>query len=244
VRADGEVGVVRPAVGDGFEDGQVLGQRDLGAAGAQRELELVPDQLGVQPVEQPDRDVLPGDHPDPAVQLPVELGVPERVAFGHRALEILPEIAQLGHILVADAQRCPDRAERLQGHPALGDRHRLLGGDDTDPGTAVGYALDEPIRREVKQRRAQGLPGHPERASEVLLDQPPPGGEFAAEDCLPDRGEGAGAGGLPDLRPARRSCWHVPNATYVPADCQQSTMARLLTIRGKSDASAAAPMRP
>jgi hypothetical protein len=51
VSADGEVGVVRPAVGDRFEDGQVLGQRDLGTAGAERELELVPDELGVQPVE-------------------------------------------------------------------------------------------------------------------------------------------------------------------------------------------------
>jgi hypothetical protein len=213
VRADREVGVVRPAVGDGFQDGQVLGQRDLGTAGAQRELELVPYELGVQPVEQADRDVLPGDHADPAVQLPVELGVPERVAVGHRALEILPKLAQPRRVLVADAQRRLDRAERLKRHPALGDRHRLFGADDADPGTAVGDALDEPVRREVEQRRAQGLPGHSERAREVLLDQPPPGGEFAAEDRLPDRGEGAGTGGLSDLRPARRSCWHVPNAT-------------------------------
>ena len=83
-------------LGDGFEDGQVLRERDLGAAGAERELELVPDELAVQPVEQADRDVLLGDHADPAVQFPVELGVPERVAVGDRALEILPELAQLG----------------------------------------------------------------------------------------------------------------------------------------------------
>jgi hypothetical protein len=222
VSADGEVGVVRPAVGDGFEYGQVLGERDLGAAGAERELELVPDELGVQPVEQADRDVLLGDHADLAVQFPVELGVPERVAVGDRALEVLPELAQLGRVLVGDAQRRLDRAERLQGHPALRDRHRLLGGDDADAGAAVGDALDQTVRREIKQRRAQRLPGDPERTSQVLLHEPPPGGEIAAEDRLPDRGERAGARGLPDLRPARRSCWHVPNATYVAADCQQS----------------------
>ena len=220
--ANGEVGVVRPPVGHGLEDGQVLGQRDLGAAGAERELELVPDELPVQPVEQADRDVLPGDHADPAVQFPVELGVPERVAVGDRALEVLPELAQLGCVLVGDTQRRLDRAERLQGHPALRDRHRLFGGDDADPGTAVGDALDQTVRREIEQGRAQRLPGDSERAGQVLLDQPPPGGEIAAEDRLPDRGEGAGAGGLPDLRPARLSCWHVPNATYVAADCQQS----------------------
>ena len=37
----------------------MLGQRDLGAAGAERELELVPHQLAVQPVEQADGDVWP-----------------------------------------------------------------------------------------------------------------------------------------------------------------------------------------
>ncbi len=74
--ADGEVGVVRPAIGDRLEDGQVLGQRDLGAAGAERELELVPHELAVQPVEQADGDMLGGDRADPAVQFPVELGVP------------------------------------------------------------------------------------------------------------------------------------------------------------------------
>jgi hypothetical protein len=232
VSADGEVGVVRPPVGDGFEDGQMLGQRDLGAAGAERELELVPDELAVQPVEQADRDVLLGDHADPAVQFPVELRVPERVAVGDRALEILPELAELGRVGVGDAQRRLDRAERLQGHPALGDRHRLFGGDDADPRAAVGDPLDQPVRREIEQRRAQRLPGDPERARQVLLDEPPPGGEIAAEDRLPDGGEGAGAGGLPDLRPARLSCWHVPNATYVAADCQQSANGRLLTIPG------------
>jgi hypothetical protein len=222
VGADGEVGVVRPPVGHRFEDGQVLGQRDLGAAGAEREPELVPDELGVQPVEQPDRDVLAGDHADPAVQFPVELGVAQRVAVGDRALEVLPELAQLGRVLVGDAQRRLDRAERLQGHPALGDRDRLFGADDADPRAAVGDPLDQAVRREVEQRRAQGLPGDAERAREVLLDQPSPGGEIAAEDRLPDRGEGAGAGGLPDLRAARRSCWHVPNATDAATDCQQS----------------------
>jgi hypothetical protein len=227
VSADGEVGVVRPPVGDGFEDGQMLGQRDLGAAGAERELELVPDELAVQPVEQGDRDVLLGDHADPAVQFPVELGVAERVAVGDRAREILPELAELGRVGVGDAQRGLDRAERLQSHPALGDRHRLFGGDDADPRAAVGEALDQPVRREIEQRRAQRLPGDPERACQVLLDQPAPGGEIAAEDRLPDGGEGAGAGGLPDLRSARLSCWHVPNATYVAADCQQSADGRV-----------------
>jgi hypothetical protein len=227
VSADGEVGVVRPPVGDGFEDGQMLGQRDLGAAGAERELELVPDELPVQPVEQGDRDVLLGDHADPAVQFPVELRVAERVAVGDRALEVLPELAELGRVGVGDAQRRLDRAERLQGHPALGDRHRLFGGDDADPRAAVGDALDQPVRREIEQRRAQRLPGDSERAGQVLLDQPPPGGEIAVEDRLPDGGEGAGAGGLPDLRPARLSCWHVPNATYVAADCQQSANGRV-----------------
>ena len=70
VGADGEVGVVRPAVGDGVEDGQVLGQRDLGAAGAERELELVPDELAVQPVEQADGDVLAGDRARPGGAVP------------------------------------------------------------------------------------------------------------------------------------------------------------------------------
>jgi hypothetical protein len=114
VRADGEVGVVRPAVGDRLEDGQVLGQRDLGAAGAERELELVPHELAVQPVEQADGDVLGGDRADPAVQLPVELGVPERVAVGDRALEVLAELTELSGLGVGDALGGLNRAQRLQ----------------------------------------------------------------------------------------------------------------------------------
>ena len=213
--ADGEVGVVRPAIGDGLEDGQVLGQRDLGAAGAERELELVPHELAVQPVEQADGDVLGGDRADPAVQFPVELGVPERVAVGDRALEVLPELAQLRGLGVGDALGRLDGAERLERHPALGDRHRLFRGDDANPRAAVGDPLDEPLGGEIEQRRAQRLPGDPERAREVLLDEPSAGGEIPAEDRLPDRGEGVRPRGLPGLRATGRSCWHAPNATEV-----------------------------
>ena len=140
----------------------------------------------------------------------------QRVAVGDRALEVLPELAQLRGLGVGDALGRLDRAERLQRHPALGDRHRLFGGDDADPRAAVGDPLDQPLGGEIEQRRPQRLPGDPERAREVLLDQPPAGGEIPAEDRLPDRGERVRPRGLPGLRATGRSCWHVPNATEPP----------------------------
>ena len=232
---------MRPAIGDGLEDGQVLGQRDLGAARAERELELVPDELAVQPVEQADGDMLGGDRADPAVQFPVELGVPERVAVGDRALEVLPELAQLRGLGVGDALGRLDCAERLERHPALGDRHRLFRGDDANPRAAVGDPLDEPLGGEIEQRRAERLPGDPERAREVLLDKPSAGGEIPAEDRLPDRGEGVRPRGLPGLRATGRSCWHAPNATEVTTDCQQSAVVIVDNLWGINQVSAPRP---
>ncbi len=222
VGADGEVGVRGPPVGDGVGDGQVLGQRHLGTAGPEGELELVPDELSVQPLEQPDRDGLPGDHPDPAVQLPVELGVLQRVAFRDRALEVLRELAQLGGLVVGDPFRGLDRAQCLQGHPALGDRDGLFGGDDPDARAAVGDPLDEPFSGEVKQRGPQRLPRHPERPGQLLLDKPLARREVPAEDGLPQRGKGVRPRCLPGPRPARRSCCHAPTLRTRAADCQQS----------------------
>src|SRR6516164_9016751 len=75
VPPDGAVGRFGLPVGDRVDDGQVLGQRLLGPARAERELELVPDDLRVQPLEQAHRDGLAGDDADPAVQFPVQLRV-------------------------------------------------------------------------------------------------------------------------------------------------------------------------
>jgi hypothetical protein len=155
VGLDGAFRVRRPPAGDGVGDGQVLAERHLGAARPQRELELVPDELGVQPVKQPHRDGLPGDHPDPAVQLPVELGVLRGIRLGDRAPEVLRELAELGGLVVGDPLRGLRGAERLQGHPALADGDGLLGGDDAHPRAPVGDALHEPRRGEVEQRGPQ-----------------------------------------------------------------------------------------
>ena len=155
VDADGAVGVLWPAAGDGLGDGQVLGQRHLGTAGSTSELELVPDELRVQPLKQPDRDGLPGDHPDLPVQLPVEFGVLQRIRLSDRAPEVFRQLAQLGGLVVGDPFRRLGRAERLKGHPALGDGDGLFGRYDTDPGAAIGDPLNKPLGGQVEQRRPQ-----------------------------------------------------------------------------------------
>jgi hypothetical protein len=230
VNADRPVGVRGPAVGDSVEDGQVLAQRDLRPAGAQRQLELVPDELAVQPLDQADRDVLSGDDPDPAVQFPVELGVLERVAFAHRALDRLGEVAELRRFLIGDPLRGLGGAQCLQGHPALGDGYRLFRGDGTDPGTAVGDPLNEALGGQVEQRRPQGLPGDPERSRQFLLDEPLAGREVAVEYGLPERGQRVRSRCFPGPRPVfpcsrppPRSCCHAPTLRTFPADCQQLT---------------------
>jgi len=223
VNADRPVGVRGPAVGDSVEDGQVLAQRDLRPAGAQRQLELVPDQLAVQPVDQADRDVLAGDDPDPAVQLPVELGVLQRVVLAHRAFQRLGEVAQLGRLLVGDPLGGLGRAQRLQGHPALGDGHRLFGGDGADPGAAVGYPLDEALGGQVEQRRPQGLPGDSQCSRQLLLDKPLTGREVAVEYGLPKRGERMRPCCFPGPRPVPRPCCHTLTLRTFPTDCQQLT---------------------
>ena len=116
--ADSVVGVLGPSAGDRLGDRHVLGQRHLGAAGPLRELELVPHELRVQPVEQPDRDGLSGDDTDPAVQFPVELGVLQRIALRDRALEVLREFEQLREardIIRHEAQSLDELSRRLDG---------------------------------------------------------------------------------------------------------------------------------
>ena len=62
-----------PAPGDRVDDGEVLGERAPRPSGPQRDLELVADELRVQPLQQADRDVLAGDFPHSPVHLVVEL---------------------------------------------------------------------------------------------------------------------------------------------------------------------------
>jgi hypothetical protein len=214
--------VLRPPAGDGVGDGQVLAERCLGTARPQREPELVPDELGVQPLEQPHRDGLPGDHPDPAVQLPVELGVLSGVRLGDRARELLRELTQLGGLVIGDPLRRLRGAERLQGHPALADSDGLFGGDDPDARAPVGDAFHQPLGGEVEQRGPQRLPGHLEHPREFLFHQPLPGREVPAEDGLPEGGQRVRARGLARLRRSRCPGRHAPTLRIPAPDCQQS----------------------
>jgi hypothetical protein len=52
VAAGGVLRLGRPASGHGRDDRQVLGERELRTPGLQRQLELVADELAVQPFEQ------------------------------------------------------------------------------------------------------------------------------------------------------------------------------------------------
>jgi hypothetical protein len=222
VDADGAVGVLWPAAGDGLGDGQVLGQRHLGTAGSTSELELVPDELRVQPLKQPDRDGLPGDHPDLPVQLPVEFGVLQRIRLSDRAPQVFRQLAQLGGLVVGDPFRRLGRAERLKGHPALGDRDGLFGGDDPHPRAPVRDPLDQPVSGEIKQRGPQRLPGHPERPGQLLLNKPLTRREIPAEDGLPQHPEGMHPSRLPSQGRAGCSYSHTSTLRISAVDCQQS----------------------
>jgi hypothetical protein len=104
---------VRVAAGDRVDDREVLAEGLPGPAGALRELELVPDELRVQPVKQGDRDGLPGDEADGPVQLLVGFRVLERVPVGHAAPEPVAKLPQAGDLLVGGVRRGLDGAQRL-----------------------------------------------------------------------------------------------------------------------------------
>ncbi len=150
-----------------------------------------------------------------------------------------------GGLVVGDPFRGLDRAQRLKGHPALGDRDGLFGGDDPDPGAAVGDPLDEPLGGQVEQRGPQGLPGHPERAGQLLLDQPLAGREVPAEDGLPQRRRGRARAPLP--RPVDRLAFLLPcsDATYRRPRIVNNCPAALLTIHyGRRPGLVPAPAPP
>lgn len=221
VDADGAVGLAGPPGRDGVDDGQMLRQRHIGTPWPLGELELMPDELRVQTLKQFDRDGLPGDHPDTAVQFPVELGVLQRVPVPDRALEVLRELAQLSGLALGYPFRGLRRAQRLQCHPALGNCHGFPGRDDPYPGAAVGDALDEPVGGEIKQRRPQRLPRYAECPGQILLNKPLTGGKIPAEDGLPQHAEGMRPGRLPGPRPVGRSCCHALTLRRKTVNCQQ-----------------------
>ena len=89
VAAGGLLGLRGCVPRDRGDDRQVLGQRRLGAPGAQRQLKLVPDQLPVQSLQQGSRHRLAGDLPHQPVQLTIERRVLQRLAVRDAALEFL-----------------------------------------------------------------------------------------------------------------------------------------------------------
>ena len=131
-------------------------------------------------------------------------GLPSATA----ALQVLAQLTQLRGLLVGDVQRRLHGAQRLQGHPALGDLDRLFGGHHPDPRAAVGYPLDESLRGQVEQRGPQRLPGHPERRGQLLLDEPLAGREVPAEDGLAERGDRRAP--APPHRPGDRPGYLLP----------------------------------
>ena len=175
----------RTAARDGGDDRQVLGQRGLRTAGAQRQLELMTDQLAVQPLEQAGRHRLTGDLPHQPVQFVVERRVLQQLALRDAALHLLADLAQPGRVGLGDPFGRLGRAQSLERHPALGDRDRLVQGHGPHPRAAVRYPLDQPLGGQVEQRRAQAGAGHPERPGQLLLDQPLPGRHVPGQDRLP-----------------------------------------------------------
>ena len=169
---------------DGGDDRQVLGQRRLRAARAQRQLELMADQLPVQPLEQAGRHRLTGDLPDQPVQLVVERRVLQRLAVRDAAFELLAQLAQPRGLALSQPFGRLRRAQSLERHPALGDRDRLVEGDGAHPRAAVRYPLDQSLRRQVEQRRAQAGARHPEHPGQLFLDQPLPGRHVPGQDRL------------------------------------------------------------
>src|SRR5262249_36378958 len=81
--------------------------------------------------------------------------------------------------------------------------------------------FDETLGGQVEQRGPQGLPGHPERAGQLLLDKPLARREVSAEYRLPERGERMNPRLFPGPRPARRSCCHDSTLRTFDTDCQQ-----------------------
>src|SRR5262249_49798554 len=74
---------------------------------------------------------------------------------------------------------------------------------------------------QVEQRGPQRLPGHPERAGQLLFDESLTRREVSAEDGLPERGEGVNARLLPGPRPVRRSCCHASPLPPLATECTQ-----------------------
>ena len=185
VAAGGLLGLRGAPSGDRADDRQVLGQRRLGAPGAQGQLELVPDQLPVQPLEQGGRHLLAGDLPDEPVQLVIERGVLQRLAVRDGALKLPAQLPQPVRLRPGDPLSRLSRAQSLQRHPTLGDRDRLGHGDGPHPRAAVRDPLGQPVRGQVEQRRAHASPGHPDQPGQFLLDQPLPRRHVPGQDRAP-----------------------------------------------------------
>ena len=198
VAAGGLLGLGRAPPGDRGDDRQVLGQRRLRAPGAQGQLELVPDQLPVQPLEQGGRHLLAGDLPDQPVQLVIERGVLQRLPVRDGLARAPAQLPQPLRLRPGDPLGRLGRAQSLQRHPALGDRDRLIHGDGPHPRAAVRDPLGQPVRRQVEQRRAHAGPASPRAARPV-----PPRPAAAPAPC-PRPGSPAAAAHPPAAAPGLR----------------------------------------
>jgi hypothetical protein len=120
--------------------------------------------LGVEPLQQLDRDALPGDLPDAVVEPVVEVGVHHRLAVGDGGL---------------------GGAQPVQDHAALPDRDRLLDGHHPHPRTAVADPLDQSLRLQFDQCRTDAGPRHTEPLGEFVLHQPLGRCRLTVQDRLP-----------------------------------------------------------
>ena len=180
------------------------GSRLAGAAGMEREAELVARRLRAQPLEQLSRGGVVAELADAAVEVLVQPRVLDEVAGPHRILDVCAQPSQLVGIRLGEVLGGLAGAQRLEPDPHLDDLDRLVDADRAHPRAAVGHALHEPLARQVQQRRAHRRARGVVPLAEVGFDQALVRSELAIEDrVLESLGQIEGCCGL--VRPRRRA---------------------------------------
>ncbi len=162
---------VRVPARDRADHRQVFRQRDVCPARPQGKLELVPDDLGVEPPEQVRRHGLAGHLVHELMQLAVERRVLQRLALRGRPRHPLADADQPLDLGVAGVLGGLRGAQPFQHHAALGDRHRLRHRDGTDAGTPVRDTLDQAFRGQGEEGGPDAGPGNAQRFRQLRLHE-------------------------------------------------------------------------
>ena len=182
-------GIVRR---DGGDDLLVLLERLLGTAGAEDRSVLEPDALRLERDQHLGGDLVVRDLPDPPMERRVELHVAERVVLAEAVVHRGHDLSEIGDVAAGGLGGCAPGEEPFECVAHLFDFECLARRDQPDPGPAMGFANDEPLLVEHRQRCPDGSAAHPQTNREVRLDEALVGLELAADDGLTEAVAGVG----------------------------------------------------